>query len=166
MKRLGEWFYQDGCLFNNRTKQLVFLDNQEEKEVDKKYITSKEFLELVEKAPVPNPTKPITHQILAVEIRDQCNYNCPYCFEGGSCHNRQVLEFKIACAAIDELPSGSELRFFGGEPLLQFPLIVRLVERYPQHRYSLVTNGSLLTSEMATFFAEHQFSVGVSYDGQ
>jgi sulfatase maturation enzyme AslB (radical SAM superfamily) len=135
-------------------------------EINRDFIKSSEFTQLAAQCPVPVIHKAKANPILALEITDKCNYSCPYCFEGQSCNNQNILNFDTACKAIDELPDGSELRFFGGEPLLQFPLIVRLVERYPSHIYSLVTNGSPLTQEMAAFFASKHFAVGLSYDGK
>ena len=110
--------------------------------------------------------KRTANQILALEITEGCNYNCRYCFEGNNNQTKiKSLDYQTACGVIDKLPNGSQLRFFGGEPLLKFNLVRKLVDKYPQHSYSIVTNGSLLTAEIATFLAEHKFSVGLSYDG-
>lgn len=165
MKRVGPWVYACGHMFNTATKQLVEVGDIDNKLISKHYVVSDEFRRLVDAQPRVEYPKAEVHEILALELTNRCNYACPYCFEGNSRLNKNVLDFKMACAAIDPLPVGSELRFFGGEPLLQFGLMQQLVARYPQHKYSIVTNGSLITSEVAEFFAEHNFSVGLSYDG-
>ena len=60
--------------------------------------------------------------------------------------------------------------FYGGEPLLNFPLIKRCTE-YALDKakskifFSITTNGYLLKGDIADFLAEHNFSVAVSLDG-
>ena len=66
-----------------------------------------------------------------------------------------------------------DLGFFGGEPLLEFRLlaaITRYVERHPRHdprrvKLSVVTNGTLLTREIARYLGEHRIGITVSCDG-
>ncbi len=65
------------------------------------------------------------------------------------------------------------LNFYGGEPLLAFELIKQVasfLETQNTHhdkkaRYSLTTNGSLLSDEIIQFLDKHEFSVELSYDG-
>lgn len=65
------------------------------------------------------------------------------------------------------------LNFYGGEPLLAFELIKQVVSllnaEHSNHdkkaRYSLTTNGSLLSDEIIQFFNRHEFSVELSFDG-
>jgi sulfatase maturation enzyme AslB (radical SAM superfamily) len=65
------------------------------------------------------------------------------------------------------------LNFYGGKPLLSFELIKQVVsflETQNTHhdkkvRYSLATNGSLLSDEIIQFLDEHEFSVELSFDG-
>ncbi len=166
MKRLGNWMYCEGHLFNLATKQLVGVRHLPEREVTTQFVNSGEFQVVAEKSIVPPPPSAVVNQIVALEITDKCNYACRYCFEGKSSENSGFMSFENACHIIDPMPSGSELRFFGGEPLLNFGLIERLVDRYPQHQYSLVTNGSLVTKEVAEYLVHHKFNVGMSYDGR
>ncbi|HEX7524646.1 MAG TPA: radical SAM protein, partial [Candidatus Deferrimicrobium sp.] len=63
--------------------------------------------------------------------------------------------------------------FFGGEPLLRFPLIQAAVgearrmasERRKEISFSITTNGTLLTREIAVFLKENGISVCLSIDG-
>ena len=63
--------------------------------------------------------------------------------------------------------------FFGGEPLLRFPLIRTAVgearrmarERGKEISFSITTNGTLLTREIAGFLKENGISVCLSIDG-
>jgi sulfatase maturation enzyme AslB (radical SAM superfamily) len=62
--------------------------------------------------------------------------------------------------------------FYGGEPLLEFPLIRRAValvrDTSPPGKkvgYSIITNGTLLDDERCEFLAEHDFDTQLSFDG-
>jgi uncharacterized protein len=64
--------------------------------------------------------------------------------------------------------------FFGGEPLLSFPLMARTVahvralakkSQTNSPRFSLTTNGTLLTPEVTAFLRDNDFLVVVSIDG-
>ena len=63
-------------------------------------------------------------------------------------------------------PKDSSVFFFGGEPTLRwYDLIVPLVEKYPNEKYSITTNGYLLDKDKIDFMKEHNFSVMLSMDG-
>ncbi len=66
-----------------------------------------------------------------------------------------------------------EINFFGGEPLLRFPLIQQIVA-YAKERavadprtllFSITTNGTILTEEMIQFFATEAIDLCFSLDG-
>ncbi|MFA5932159.1 MAG: radical SAM protein [Candidatus Paceibacterota bacterium] len=163
IRYFGEWACVNGYAFNTQTKQLIDLKDHL---ISREFLSSKIFKDIVNSDLSKVYEKRKANQILALEITERCNYECRYCFEGNSSQiKNNSLSFQKACNAIDKLPNGSKLRFFGGEPLLEFDLIKDMVAKYPQHIYSIVTNGSLVTSEIASFLAEHKFSVGLSYDG-
>lgn len=63
------------------------------------------------------------------------------------------------------------LQFFGGEPLLNWRTIKAVLERFGNGErdgiiihYSTVTNGSLITDEVARLFAHYSVAVCVSFD--
>lgn len=63
------------------------------------------------------------------------------------------------------------VQFFGGEPLLNWKAIVAVLSRFGngehdgmQIAYSTVTNGSLITEEVADTFASYKVAVCVSFD--
>lgn len=73
----------------------------------------------------------------------------------------------------DAFKPQSYIGFYGGEPLLEFDTIRRTVEYIQAHktlrrkklRYSISTNGILLTEEIRSFLASHKFRVNLSHDG-
>jgi sulfatase maturation enzyme AslB (radical SAM superfamily) len=81
-----------------------------------------------------------------------------------------------ARAAVDHLLRSGwpdvELAFSGGEPLLEFGLIQRVV-RYAKRakaadtvvRFGVTTNGMALSDEVATFLERYRFDVELSFDG-
>src|SRR5882724_6525677 len=63
------------------------------------------------------------------------------------------------------------IQFFGGEPLLNWPAIRAVLHAFgtgAAHgitlQYTIVTNGSLISEEVASLFAEHAVGVCVSFD--
>ncbi|MDG0025522.1 radical SAM protein [Trinickia sp. Y13] len=63
------------------------------------------------------------------------------------------------------------VQFFGGEPLLNWKAIAAVLDRFGNGErdgmhiaYSTVTNGSLITDEVAESFAAHRVAVCVSFD--
>lgn len=63
------------------------------------------------------------------------------------------------------------VQFFGGEPLLNWKAIAAVLDRFGNGErdgmhiaYSTVTNGSLITDEVAETFAAHRVAVCVSFD--
>jgi sulfatase maturation enzyme AslB (radical SAM superfamily) len=65
------------------------------------------------------------------------------------------------------------LSFYGGEPLLCFDLILRTLDFQDKKnreckktvRYSITTNGSLITEDIVRVLADHKFSIFYSFDG-
>ncbi len=101
-----------------------------------------------------------------------CNLRCKYCYAGEK--SGRKVSLKTARQAIDFLAQHSDDRclvtLFGGEPLLVFELLRETVvyahETYPKRfSFRLATNGTLVTDEVLTFFAEHEVLFSLSIDG-
>jgi sulfatase maturation enzyme AslB (radical SAM superfamily) len=103
-----------------------------------------------------------------------CNLRCTYCYENSKQDRR--MDWSTLKGSIDLLlrsrRDSVNLTFYGGEPLLQFDLLVRAVEyirsrrlRRPAVRYSMITNGTLLRGEVADFVAAHRIRTQISFDG-
>lgn len=114
-------------------------------------------------------------------IQSSCNLACTYCYEVENDFHATAgaMPFDRAKAAVDSLieRSGShkelEITFFGGEPLLNFSGIRRVVtyakaaaaDVGKSFHFQITTNGVLLTPRVIDYLLEERFSVMVSFDG-
>ena len=119
---------------------------------------------------------------LCLNVAHDCNLRCRYCFAstGDFSTGRELMSFDVAKAAIDFLLSNSGVRrnlevdFFGGEPLLNFAVVKKTVlyarsleEEYgKKFRFTLTTNGLLLTDAIIDFLNEEMSNVVLSLDGR
>lgn len=111
---------------------------------------------------------------LNVILTADCNLRCSYCFQDDKKARRMPWDVLRASA---DLLLGSRrpevtLVFTGGEPLLEFPLVRRVVGYVERNRpaaktvrYELITNGTLLDEEQIEFLAGHGFALQLSLDG-
>ncbi|RJP22021.1 MAG: radical SAM protein [Deltaproteobacteria bacterium] len=134
---------------------------------------------------------PLRLRTLVLMLTYSCNLACRYCYEdreegcvpgstaaagGGATGEmspeslRGGVKLLLDRAGVDRKVS---VTFFGGEPLLRFPLIRTAVgearkmasERGKEISFSITTNGTLLTREIAGFLTENGISVCLSVDG-
>ena len=119
---------------------------------------------------------------LCLHVAHTCNLNCSYCFASqGKYHgDRAVMSFEVGKQALDFLMdhSGSrrnlEVDFFGGEPLMNFDVVKRLVayarsvekERGKNFRFTLTTNGLLIDDDVIDFANRECANVVLSLDGR
>ncbi|MGC8898791.1 MAG: radical SAM protein [Bacteroidota bacterium] len=116
---------------------------------------------------------------IILNVTEQCNFRCLYCKFGSTYGlNRYVKKMseEVARKACEFLLARSDraqrlrIGFYGGEPLLTFPMIRRLVLSVKESTqkpiiFSITTNGSLLNSEVLKFLIEHDFYLTISLDG-
>jgi sulfatase maturation enzyme AslB (radical SAM superfamily) len=109
-----------------------------------------------------------------VVLTTACNLSCSYCFENARTNSR--LNWPTLRAALDLLLQSEKqevsLTFYGGEPLLEFPLIERAIcyveaEKAPDKvlDFHIITNGLLLDRETVSFLARHKVETQISFDG-
>lgn len=119
--------------------------------------------------PVLGKTQP---KLLKIQLGLGCNYSCGYCSQGGQVENATGTQDAVRFIAnldtwLTEAPE--KIEFWGGEPILYWAKLLLLVpalkQRFPEARMSLVTNGSLLTTDKALQLYEWGFSMAVSHDG-
>lgn len=118
---------------------------------------------------------------MVLNVTESCNLRCAYCIYSGSYiyerrHTEKRMSPAVARSAVDFFishSSGSEKRtvsFYGGEPLLNFPLIVEILDYVKSKRvkgieFHITTNGTLLTPPVRGFLAENDVSILISLDG-
>ncbi len=119
---------------------------------------------------------------LCLHIAHDCNLACQYCFaQEGEYHGRRALmSFEVGKKALDFLIANSgnrrnlEVDFFGGEPLMNWEVVERLVKygrsQEPLYnkrfRFTLTTNGVLLDDEVMEFCNQEMSNVVLSLDGR
>jgi uncharacterized protein len=120
---------------------------------------------------------------ITLQLTQNCNFRCTYCVYNGALNSRQRshskkrMSWQTANDAVDFLWNHSvdsshvDIGFYGGEPLLEFPLIKEVVD-YSERQFfgkeltfSMTTNGSLLTMEIIHFLHDHNFNLFISLDG-
>lgn len=133
-----------------------------------------------DKINVENQSEKLKLHTLVLSIIQNCNLNCKYCFaEGGKYSHSGTMSFEKAKGAINFLldNSGDEtlsIIFFGGEPLLNMSLIKQVVDYCEENAkkwgkeisFSMTTNATLITKEVADYLAQHDIHVQVSIDGK
>lgn len=104
----------------------------------------------------------------------QCNFSCPYCFEGNNKNFSQMSE-EIENRIVQFLIKQNEkkkitISWFGGEPLLAFNKILsissKLDENNISYSASMITNGSLLREDIIKKLPTlHLTHIQISLDG-
>lgn len=135
--------------------------------------------------PMEAPPADFPLQSLVMNLTNQCNLSCAYCYEFGADKvatpegKPKFMDFDTAKASVDflfEQAAGRgavHITFFGGETLMNFPLLKQVVtyaneQAVAQNRrvdFSLTTNATLLTPAIIEFLAANRIGVTVSMDG-
>jgi uncharacterized protein len=134
---------------------------------------------------VQEPPTDFPLQTLVINLTNQCNLSCQYCYEFGEDKvatpdgKPKFMDWETAKSSVDYLIQTSASRktihitFFGGETLMNFALLKRVVayargetEKTGQTiDFSLTTNGTLLSPSIIDFLASNAIGVTVSLDG-
>lgn len=124
---------------------------------------------------------------IILSVTEDCNFRCSYCaysdlYKNSRNHSFKYMDFEVAKRAVDiylnyiiegkkyNLFRKPTFSFYGGEPLLNFDLIKKIVNYikkiYPDDiQLTITTNGSLLNKDVADYLMENNFSILVSLDG-
>lgn len=131
------------------------------------------------------PARSFPLQRIVLNLTNQCNLACGYCYEYSDDKisktegKPKYMGMDVSKSAIDMLIKESAERpnihvtFFGGETLMNFPLLRESVQYAKDQasaagkevEFSLTTNATLLTEQIADFLAENRIGVTVSIDG-
>lgn len=149
----------------------------------------RQFRILTDGEPVSDPPQDVPEnfplQTMVLNLTNQCNLSCGYCYEFGEDKvatpdgKPKFMSWDVAQASVDHLFAASagrraiHITFFGGETLMNFPLLQQVVE-YAEEKaraegryldFSLTTNATLLNTKIIEFLAAHHIGVTVSIDG-
>lgn len=104
----------------------------------------------------------------------QCNFNCPYCFEGNNKKEESFMktEVKDSIKRLLKLKSGKfiNITWFGGEPFLGWESISDitefLLEEGIEFRATAITNGSICTEKVLSNIDRYKIkSIQITLDG-
>lgn len=139
----------------------------------------KNVIEFLEKFSLTDDkkNKPIGRRIW-LNVTDECDLCCVYCSSFCDINKKgkySLMSFEIAKNSIETAlnkfgVNDLKICFFGGEPLLNFELIKKVV-KYCENKnnykftYGISTNAIGLTKEVLNFFNEKDFFVQISIDG-
>lgn len=151
--------------------EQIFWDTLD-KMVKSGFIISEEIVPIENKIPC---IKGVTLMLI-----QSCNLACKYCFGSeGEYSDRGIMQEQIALDTIDYLIGQSgdvnelNITFFGGEPLLCYDLIKKIVEYCKSKEnainkkfvYNMTTNGTLLNEEINGFIINNKIGTMISIDG-
>jgi uncharacterized protein len=135
-------------------------------------------VEVAERADSPavsrqTPLGKTTPRVLKISLGLSCNYACEYCSQRFVAHNNESNPEDVTgfMASLDDwvLSPPEAIEFWGGEPLVYIktlrPLAEALRLKFPQARFSVITNGSLLNPQINQWLDELGFTVSISHDG-
>lgn len=106
---------------------------------------------------------------ISLILTKDCNLRCKYCYEDTGPKDKAKMSFDTAKAALDTLKP-SEVTFFGGEPLIQKELALKIIDYglgLKIKAYSFTTNATLIDKEFLEALKLRPAKVGflVSIDG-
>jgi len=116
---------------------------------------------------------------LKIQLGLSCNYSCDYCSQkfverAPETSKKDIDAFmdKLNVLDFDE-SMGLKIEFWGGEPLVYWktmkPLAEAILEKFSdwkvKPKFSIITNGSILTDEMIDWLMMLDFNVSISHDG-
>lgn len=124
---------------------------------------------------------------LELIMSEACNFRCTYCIHFNNLETserianpKKFMRFDIAKEAIDRFllilrehhKTLAEINFGGGEPLLAWPVIREVIDYCRStygteftFRFSINTNASLITKDIAKMLKEHSVEIASSLDG-
>lgn len=135
------------------------------------------------KSILPLMIKPPHIRVMVLHMTDFCNLCCKYCFIEGNIrenYKRKNMTTEVIEKAIDKFVSLTENKkfkkrpaivFYGGEPLANWEVLNHGLN-YIANKYShmaidkiIITNGTLITKEIALELKKHGVGVSISIDG-
>jgi uncharacterized protein len=116
---------------------------------------------------------------LKIQLGLSCNYSCEYCSQRfvertDETNFNDVDHFmKLLDNLVFDERTGLKIEFWGGEPFVYWKTLKPLVEALKfkfaywnnKPRYSIITNGSILSDEIIEWLLDNMTSMAISHDG-
>jgi uncharacterized protein len=111
---------------------------------------------------------------LTIAPTNECNFRCPYCFEENKksvSMTDKTIDDLIAFIASHKSAKTMGITWYGGEPLLAFDSIKKILEKLKSlpielKYHGIVTNGYYFTDEVIDFFNENNLNhIQITFDG-
>lgn len=112
-------------------------------------------------------------RILKIQLGLSCNYSCSYCLQKYVPRANET-SFRLLPEFIEKVKKHlkgqpQNVQLWGGEPLVYIktlrPLVAGLKQLYPTAKFTMITNGSLLTPEINDWIMNNDIGVSLSHDG-
>lgn len=111
---------------------------------------------------------------LKIQLGLKCNYSCSYCSQAEHIGNAIDSNNSDAISFMANLDNWlhnvpKTIEFWGGEPFVYWSKIKILLpvlrEKFPDSRFLIITNGTLLDDEKIEFIEKYDIMIGMSHDG-
>jgi len=158
-------------IYDNETSEVF---NRKEKLVNIKPPSFKRYKGSVKTVSIDSPgNKSSVIRILKIQLGLSCNYSCEYCSQRfvPNIDHSNTKYMNLFLKNLDNwvIVPPEKIEFWGGEPFVYWktlkPLAEALRVKYPNTRFSVITNGSMLTEEIIDWLYDMGFSMAVSHDG-
>lgn len=161
--------------FDEETLQQAYSELQELYKAGQLFSSDEyeKFASMMKDAPVKS---------MCLNVAHDCNLRCEYCFaaKGDFGRGRMLMPLEVAKKSIDFLIAKSgtrhnlEVDFFGGEPLMNYNVVketvayARSLEKAhnKNFRFTITTNGLLLTDDKIDFINREMSNAVLSIDGR
>lgn len=156
-------------IFNTNNNGLIQINNDIFTEEEREYLRVNRFwvddnedeIALLEREINHNIQKRQKELELTIALTNYCNFSCVYCYQN---KNEKLMTTEVANMIIEKIDrilndnifEGINIHYFGGEPLLNIPVLIYLDENIKKitdkigivYKAFLTTNGSMLSKEL------------------
>ncbi len=184
--RLGKFFVVDretGSSFEVDEPVFLYLSREIPSDAGRRGV--KEILDLLGEfdrervRAVVEDLKRRYHRAICFNVTHTCNMACRYCFAGQGSYGgpRQIMSEEVALAGLKWLMMSRantvDVDIFGGEPLIAWDIVkfilkqgTELARKHGKRiRFSLTTNGLLLTRDKLELLNDYDVNLTLSIDG-
>ncbi|MFC1591889.1 PqqD family peptide modification chaperone [Thermodesulfobacteriota bacterium] len=103
-----------------------------------------------------------------LHITSKCNLHCKHCYyQAGAAAPLADLDDAVILSFLEAfvLAGGTQISLSGGETFLRLELVKEILERWPQARFTILTNGTLIDDALAAYLADKNVHLQISIDG-